>query len=221
MKAVALLAWIFLAGVCSTPSLAQNQCEIASTLDRPAFGFVRRCGEQIRSWALTSTDPRWRLERGYHGVWFTCWTEPSEEEIGLLAKFPDYVGSQRKPCIDEPSISGGFILGDNPSTDPDDELTIMLNDLLSRGLPGPRPPVGCQAFDVSVGGIAGRATCIRAAPTAAIIARFREDRLAFFLIFSQQDKPLDALKEKVQTLLANQFTIERGTGDAALLRWMQ
>ena len=223
MKSSALALIVLVGLTYSTVSLADSRCE-PIYLERWFFGsgagFLEKCGDQLRSWALKPTDVRWREETSHHGFGFTCSIEPSAQELGLLAQFPEYVASQRKPCPDEPEMQGRLLMFLDDSNAPSqEEEAIVWSAFGDPERPNSSlPRTTCPAFDASIGSLSGRATCLS---DTQIIARFRDERLSFLLLFTQENKPLAALKAKVQMILSTQFTIERGTGDASLLRWMR
>ncbi len=227
LKSAAFLVGIFLATILYGPAgSASDSCEPLVSQRRWGAGFLEQCGDQLRSFALVPTDGRWR--DGYydfHGTFsFKCLNEPTAEQLGLLAQFPDYVASQRTPCPDEPEISGSFIDHHEwiaAAKDGEGILRAALRRSFMRDSSFSVPPAVCQPFDLSVGGLFGKATCVENSSSSTIIAGFSDNRVAFTLIFSQQNRPLEALKDQVKEILAHHFKVERGTGDANLLRWIK
>jgi hypothetical protein len=223
MKPVAVLVGLLLAGlVFSEATSADGSCK---PFKYGGAAYLERCGDRIRSFSLKATDERWREMPGAHGIFvFECFDLISAEQLGLLLNFPDYVESQRARCPDEPKIAGSFIPLEEWQSSGKDENALL--DAYHRNywqtlysLPKPTPT--CPLFDVSFGGLAGRATCITFNGEGAVLAAFADDRAAFWVLLTQDGENLEALKKKSHITLANQFAVERGDGDATLLRWIK
>jgi hypothetical protein len=221
MKSSAIILGVLLSGmVFSNARAADDDCKF---IRENAASLLEQCGGQIRSFALIPASKRWRSNPGgFHGGFaFSCVDIPDLAEVPLLERFGER--TKESPCPDEPKISGSFISPEDWEAGSKDGAGILRVALSAPMVMAslPLPTAGCPAFDVSIGGMAGRATCIIDRDWRVIVAGFGEKRIAFVLFFSQQDKSLEMLKDRTKMLLAKQFMIERGTGDAALLRWMK
>jgi len=131
MKAAALLLWVFCASfVSSAVSVSADSCQwvpVPAPVIDPSpvgAGLLERCGDQLRSFALKTADPKWRERRDMHGVfYFTCMNEPKEPS--LLAQFSRDAASMGTPCPDEPGIWGSFISAEKWQRSKKDENSIL------------------------------------------------------------------------------------------------
>ena len=80
----------------------------------------------------------------------------------------------------------------------------------------------CEAFDVQIAGISGRAVCYQSAQLgqSAVVVVAAERDVGFILIFLHPHQDWTMLREKVLHLLPR-FAVGRASGDAALLGWLR
>jgi hypothetical protein len=172
--------------------------------------FLEDCGKQLFSFTL-AYDIRHIATRDQQGRFaFSCPMEPM--------------------CIGEPKVSGFFIEPEGWQKGAKDEKAIF-DAFRSKVVVAwrgsadsgpPMPPSSCPAFDVAVGGLAGRAICYSGVQEkwSTIVAVAADDRVGFVLIFFQPDQDAEQLKSKVLSA-APKFTTTRATGDSGLLGWMR
>jgi hypothetical protein len=167
-------------------------------------GFLEKCGDRINAWRLTLPFKREILGDLHGRIFFHCGIEPM--------------------CEGEPTIGGQFVPHAEWQAGARDEHAIFELAVGSSVQPlPPMPHPACPLFDVSFGGMTGRAVCFGepGVNRSSVIVVAADDRVAFLLRFYQQDKSPDALKEKVVFEWLPRFVIERATGDAALLKWFR
>jgi hypothetical protein len=126
-------------------------------------------------------------------------------------------------CADEPLVGGFFVTPVEWLKNAKDEQAILgiLRDMPWPG--GNRPPIpaaACSVFDVSIGGLNGRAVCFTEEKSSSVLVVAADDHFGFLLHFHRDDEPVAVLKAKVLEMLPR-FEIERATGDVALKRWMR
>jgi hypothetical protein len=84
------------------------------------------------------------------------------------------------------------------------------------------PSLACPIFDVSVGGLPGRAVCFDEAAMKGgnVVVVAADNDVGFLLVFYRQDQSAASLRDKMLELVPR-FKMERVTADIALLRWIQ
>jgi hypothetical protein len=200
----------------AAPGNVLAQTEACRQVRAAPAGFLEQCGNELKSFSLNLSENklhqiRRRAEADLHGRFsFPCAIEPM--------------------CEGEPLIGGVFFAPESWQKSTRDEKAIhqllQSSSLMARRSgqePAPELPASaCPVFDVSVDGVNGRAVCFneQATKTAHVIAVVADDRVGFVLTFSQKDQSANALRDKVIALVPR-FSIERASGDAALLRWMR
>jgi hypothetical protein len=189
----------------SLNALAQDQA--CRPVTASGAGFLVECGNQLYSFNLSLSEPKLGLsgikrEVGFdlHGRFsFACPVEPM--------------------CANEPAVGGSYVAPAGWLSSSRDEQAIfqVLRNMLWPGVSSlPIPSASCPVFDVSIGGMNGRAVCF----DESVVIVAADDRVGFLLYFSQRDKPADVLKNKVLEMLPR-FEIERATGEVGLKRWLR
>jgi hypothetical protein len=190
---------------------ARAQQSICNVVRAQGAGLLEECGDQLHSFFLVLSDLKREVRGDVHGRFaYAC---PME----LM-------------CEGEPVITGFFISPDGWQTGAKDEAAIF-EALRSvplgaiGGQPGAAaqmPSVACPIFDVSVGGVAGRAVCFDEAAMKGgnVVVVAADNDVGFLLVFYRRGQSAAALREKVVDEISR-FKIERATGDVSLLRWMQ
>ena len=193
----------------SSNSLAQDGA--CSPVVSSNAGFLVECGNQLHSYVLTLSESKLSLPsvkrdvaQDFHGRFsFFCPVEPM--------------------CSNEPTVGGFFVAPALWLSSPKDEKAIfsVLRDMpWPGGNPPPAPSASCPVFDVSIGGMKGRAVCAVEGPNEGIVVVAADDRIGFLLYFSQFDKTAGVLKDRVLEMLPR-FEIERATGEVGLKRWLR
>jgi len=199
-----VVAMAVVAGVSmATGALAQQQsgCQL---LRADGAAFVERCGDRLNSFALVLDDISRSVGRDIHGRFgFVC-------PIELM-------------CEDKPEILGWFIDQQSWKQGAQDEWAIA--DLLMKRSWDPPPSVpksSCDAFEVKVADLTGRAVCyeFRDIGLSVILIVAADEKTGFVLIFQQRTSDWMQLRDKALQGLAK-FRIQRASGDAALMRWMK
>lgn len=212
----------------TTASLAQvtPSCRIVRA---DGASILQKCGDTLRSFSLLTSDMRGRVAQDMHGrrFYFACRLAPHSDLLDTLR--------DRKPeesnysCRTEPSISGFFFDPTDWRNSHKDEQAILatlthhphnsgiLNDKISSAL-----KFNCAVFDASVGDLPAKAACLGGSDmkTGAITVIAADDRVGVVLGFSQGDQSAEVFRSQVLEMLSR-FIVERGTGDAALLRWIK
>ena len=178
-----------------------------------AASFLERCGDRLRSFTLSLEDIRRTAGSDLHGrFYFQCPIEPL--------------------CIGEPEISGFFIDAKGWARSARDQQAIVdvLRHALMKdatwGQPGARGSdlleSRCKAFDVQVAGLAGQALCFVAPDlkSSALVVVSADADVGFVLVFQRRDLDWEDLRTQALRTMPR-FSIERASGDAALLRWMK
>ena len=174
-------------------------------------GLLQECGKQLYSFNLSLSEAKLgvsgvKREAGsdMHGRFgFSCTVEPM--------------------CANEPKVGGFFVDSAEWLSSPKDERAIfqvLQNMPWPGGSPPPIPAVSCPVFDVSIGGLDGRAVCISEGKDSTVVIVAAEDRVGFLLHFYQADTPASVLKERVLEMLPR-FGVERATGEVGLKRWLR
>jgi hypothetical protein len=176
-------------------------------------GFVVECGNKLYSFnlslresKLTASGTGREVEHGYHGGFsFSCPVVPI--------------------CPDEPTAGGFFITPSGWLSGARNEQAIFqILEEWGRMRPGgsrpSAPSASCPLFDVSIGGMNGKAVCIDIADGRFVAVVAADERVGLVLVFSQRDKSAVALKDQVLEMLPR-FEIERATGEAGLKRFLR
>jgi hypothetical protein len=208
LAAVALFLWIVVPAEANAQD--QRRCD---KIESYAASFIERCGDRLRSFTLSLKDVRRTTGSDLHGrFYFEC-------SIELL-------------CVSEPEISGWFIDAKSWASSSQDQEAVL--DVLRQasvmgaawGQPGGRgpklPESLCQVFDVQIAGLSGRVVCY-AFPdmkSSALVAISADADVGFVLVFYQRNLDLDDLRKRALSMMSR-LSIERASGDAALLRWMK
>lgn len=180
--------------------------------------ILERCGDRLNSFSLGLSEiglgvseAKRQVSSGWHaGFSFEC-------EVPICAGEP-YIGGffidaarWGKTARDEQAIVDAFR-----------SMPLMAPSFSYRGGAIPPPSSACPLFELSIGGMKGRAVCIEEAeakiPTILLVAS--DERVAFILGFQKRGVSVATLRDKVIEL-SPRFTIERAAGDAALLRWIR
>jgi hypothetical protein len=192
-------------------SKALSQDLACSPVTASGAGFVQECGSQLYAFDLTLLGSKLGLsgikreaKRDFHGRFgFSCPIEPM--------------------CAGEPLVGGFFVEPADWLKSAKDEQAIF-GFLRSMPWPGgnrpPTPVAACPVFDVSIGGLNGRAVCLSEEKSSTVLVVAADDHIGFLLHFSRDDEPVAVLKGKVLEMLPR-FEIHRATGDIALKRWMR
>ena len=181
--------------------------QACSPVTASGAGFVMECGKQLYSFNLSLSESKLSLSgikrevvSDLHGRFaFGCPVEPM--------------------CANEPAVGGSFIAPAGWLSTSRDEQAIfqVLRNMPWPGVSSlPTPSASCPVFDVSIGGMNGRAVCL----DESVVIVAADDRVGFLLYFSQRDKSADVLKNKVLEMLPR-FEIERATGEVGLKRWLR
>ncbi len=190
--------------------------------------ILQKCGDTLRSFSLVTSDMRGRIVSDVHGhrFYFACRLTPNN---GLLEALRGRKSEEvNYSCRTEPSISGFFFDPTDWQSSRKDEqaiLTTLANYPYNSGIISDRGAsalkVNCAAFDTSVGDLPAKATCFGGSGMKmdAIVAIAADDRVGVILSFSQNDQSVEIFRDQVREILSR-FVVERGTGDAALLRWI-
>src|SRR6266436_1218853 len=193
---VAVIISLISAAILPNVSAQQPNCRIVGV---SGASVLEECGDQLNSFTLSLSAIKRQSESDMHGrFYFFCPVEPI--------------------CENEPTIGGFFIAPTNwwtSSKDVQAIFQVMRSIPLSGGQPPPMPSAACPVFDVSIGGMTGRGVCFDEANAkngaVSIVVVAANDRVGFLLSFSEHDKPVSALRDKVLELLPS-FEIERATG---------
>lgn len=207
-RAVAVIACLISVAL-SSNSLAQDGA--CSPLSSSSAGFLVECESKLYSYVLRLSESKLALPsikrevaQDLHGRFsFFCPVEPM--------------------CSNEPTVGGFFVAPAEWLSSSKDEKAIfgvLRNMSWPGGNPPPIPSASCPVFDVSIGGMNGRAVCSVEGSKEGIVVVAADDRIGFLLYFSQFDKTAGALKDKVLEMLPR-FEIERATGEVGLKRWLR
>ena len=198
-----------------TGLVAVSVCASAPAQERPkchlvkagGAGFVQQCGDRLLAFGLALADikripPVGNDPQGWFG--FVCPLEPF--------------------CVDEPEIRGAFFNAEGWQKSDKDAQAVwdVVERRSSLGIRGEPSNSPCDAFDVRIAGIPGRAVCYQSVQPlrSAIVVVAAEDDVGFVLLFLQAGRDSGALREKVMGLLPR-FSVGRASGDAALLGWLR
>jgi hypothetical protein len=206
VRLAVLMAALAAAAITGTHAPAQDtsKCRLVKV---GGAGFVQQCGDRLHAFGLSMPDIRRTAPQGNDPQgWFTfgCPFEPL--------------------CADEPEIRGAFFDAVDWQKSAKDAQAVWdvverRSSLHIRGEPANSP---CEAFDVSIAGLAGRAVCYQSGQPvrSAILVVAADGDIGFILIFLRPEQDWTALRDKVVQLLPR-FTIGRASGDAALLGWLR
>ena len=211
-RAIAVIACLISVASFSK-ALAQDlaQDSTCSPVMASGAGRLQECGKQLYSFNLSLLEPKLGLSgikreagRDLHGRFsFSCTVEPM--------------------CANEPTVGGFFVDPAGWLSSSKDERAIfqvLQNMPWPGGSPPPIPTASCPVFDVSIGGLDGRAVCISEGKDSTVLIVAAEDRVGFLLHIYQADTPASVLKERVLEMLPR-FEIERATGEVGLKRWLR
>ena len=206
--ACALVIGLVSAAVGGSAFADQPACKVIGVL---GASLLQQCGDQLHSFGLDLADIKREVQNDQEGRFtFDC-------PIPLM-------------CEGSPSIGGFFVDADKWKTSAKDAQTVgqimqslpitVENTPLSSAKPA--PAATCAPFDVTIGGVSGKAACFddAATKTATIAMVFADEDVGFLLNFAQKDIAADKLKDSAVAMLSK-FTIERAKGDLGLLRWMR
>jgi hypothetical protein len=206
----AVVASLASATLLSDARAQQPICNVVRVQDA---GLLEDCGNQLRSFFLILSDLKREVSGDFHGHFaYRC-------SVELM-------------CDGESTITGFYISPDGWQASAKDEAAIFQAlqstpiGATGQGRPGgpepQMPSVACPIFDVSVGGLAGRAVCFDEAAMKGgnVVVVAADNDVGFLLVFYRSDQSAAVLREKVVDVISR-FKIERATGDVSLLRWMQ
>ena len=214
-QAIAVIA-VLISVAAFSKALAQDpDCRLVMA---SGAGFVVECGKQLYSYNLSlsqSSGTRREVRRDIHGRFtFLCPADP---------KCRTLLCEVESNCENEPTVGGSFVAPAEWLSSSKDEQAILQ---VFRNMPWPggdRPPTpsaSCPVFDVSVGGLNGRAVCFSEGKGSTVLVVAANDNVGFLLWFAQDDKPAPVLKSKMLEMLPR-FEIERATGEIGLKRWIR
>jgi hypothetical protein len=170
-------------------------------------GFVQQCGDRLHAFGLSLTDIKRMPPAGNDPQgWFSfgCPFEPF--------------------CVDEPEIRGAFFDAETWQKSAKDAQAVwdVVERRSSLRIRGELSNSPCEAFDVQIAGISGRAICYQSAQPvrSAIVVVAAERDVGLILIFLNPHQDSTTLREKVLRLLPR-FAVGRASGDAALLGWLR
>jgi hypothetical protein len=176
---------------------AGSACQILRIV---TASILERCGERLRSLTLSINEIRYAAR-------------PLDQTTFLL-------GCPIEPmCADEPHIIGWFMTpGPWQASDRGEP---EVSEVLRSRPQAPSFPV-CEAFDVKVADLAGRAVCYQFPDTgmAAIGVVVADDQTGLVLVFEKKTPDWAALRDQVLEKLPL-FQARRASGDAGLIRWMK
>lgn len=204
MRLPVIVIAVLMSAIMLTSGYAQEPgCRIVS-VNGPSY--LETCGTRLLSFSLGLRDWKRTLEH-YHGAfYFVCPVEPM--------------------CEGEPTLSGFLTEPEVWRNSAQDERAIY--EVLSRfprdpvRPPGPMPEVVCPVYDISVGGLAGRAVCFHQLESKSNIIGIvaADDHDGVVLLFALPDKSAAVLRDKVSDMVSR-LEIEHATGDVALLKWIR
>ena len=206
-RAIAVIACLISAASFSKAFAEDSTC---TPVMASGAGLLQECGKQLYSFNLSLLEAKLgasgiKREAGsdFHGRFsFLCAVEPM--------------------CANEPTVGGFFVAPAGWLSSSKDEQAIfqvLRNIPWPGGSPPPIPSATCPVFDVSIGGLDGRAVCFGEGKVSTVLIVAAEDRFGFLLHFSQADEPAAVLKERVLEMLPR-FQIERATGEVGLKKWL-
>jgi hypothetical protein len=193
----------------SSKALAQDPA--CNPVSASGAGFVVECGKQLYSYNLGLTESK---------------LSPSgiKREVGLDLHGRFAFSCPVVPmCANEPTVGGFFITPAewlSSSKDAQAIFQVLRKRPWPGGNPPPIPSASCPVFDVSIGGLNGRAVCLSEGKGSIILVVTADDRVGFLLHFFQDDKPAAVLKDKVLEMLPR-FEIERASGEVGLKRFLR
>jgi hypothetical protein len=203
-RAIAVIACLISVAL-SLKALAQDST--CNPVTSSGAGFLVECGKQLHSYNLSLSESKLGLSGAKREV-----------RLDLHGRFAFFCPVETM-CANEPTV-GGFFLAPagwlSSSKDEQAIFQVLRNMPWPGGSPPPIPSASCPVFDVSIGGMNGRAVCF----DESVVIVAADDRVGFLLLFSQRDKPAAVLKDKVLEMLPR-FEIERATGEVGLKRWLR
>ena len=217
-------------GVVTASAEQVGECKVVRM---EGAGFLKHCGDRLQLWHLKSSDERWRSGLDLHGRFsFECFILPSKRPLGLTIY--DILRSQATTgdmprCPDQQNVGGFFFDStqwQKSSKDASDIKAALLKMPLLQAYSDmseqPATEVTCQAFDITVGDITARAACFRFSEVKGDFGVMVLTDAENSLVLTYRDNELlaDDLKNSFVKFVQS-LTIERASGDAALLRWIQ
>jgi hypothetical protein len=172
-------------------------------------GMLLQCGPVLRSFVLSLEDIRREVGNEADGRFvFHC-------PFAMM-------------CRGDPSIDGWFIDQQAWLEGRRDAaaLAAVLADATQPQDGGAKPPVErpsatCEAFDVTLAGLPGKAGCFRLSATQQAVAVVAADQdIGLMLLFSAAGGDAQGLRDWVSAKLPH-FSLARAEGDARLLRWIR
>src|SRR5262249_14491491 len=152
-RAIAVIACLIAVALSSKAVAQDTACRLAAA---SGAGFVQECGKQLYSFNLSLSESK----LGASGIK----REAKLDEHGRFS-FPCPIEPM---CANEPRVGGFFVAPAGWLNSSKDEYAVVQVSLLSMpwGMPNtdgnhsPLPSVTCPVFDVSIGGLNGRAVCL-------------------------------------------------------------
>ena len=208
-----LLGFAALVALAAPAAAAAEDREVCDVTRAHPAGLLVKCGAQIKSVVLSYDDIRRQLRSDPQGVFhYVC---PIEEM-----------------CESEPRISGWMI--DHARWQNTEHSDASIFELLRqppiilRRAAKPLDAAGdplkstCGVLELELAGLPAQAVCydFGESNSTSIVAVAANHEIGFVVLFNQHNVDAAALQEKVRTLLPR-FKLERASGDADLLRWLQ
>jgi|GEM_PF-5710465 len=215
--AAAVIIGLIAAAFLSNASAKASPCQIVRA---SGASLLEVCGDRLNAFRLSLAETK----LGASGVT----RQVSSDMHGYFS----FLCPVQPICSHEPALRGFFISAEQWQKTSKDEKAIQ-QVLLGRpmmaistsgrgGSAKEALTASCPAFDVSVNSMVGKAGCFSYSKTSETFVAMvvADDRVAFVLTSSFPDQPASDLEHQVRQLMPR-LKIERATGDAALLEWMQ
>ena len=201
--AAAVVAYLISAFALSDAFAQEPACQLVRA---QGASFVLNCGTQLNAFRLVLLETK----LGSSGM--------RRETLGDMEGRFSFLCPMEPICGHEPVIGGFFISAEQWNKSSKDEQAIYQASM--RGVPQPQvSPATCSMFDVVVGGMPGRGTCLGVKGGNIVIIVAADDRVGLLLHF-QNDRSASELRDQVIEIMPR-FKIERATGDSALLEWFR
>ena len=196
-------------------------------------GVLKQCGDRLQLWNLKPLDERWRAGQDLHGRFsFECFILPSKRppDVTIYDMLRSQAATGDMPrCPDQLSVGGFFFDAGEWQKGPKDENAIQAalfqmplgSGVWTNELKHSIRSI-CPAFDITIGGVNARAACFELSDLKQnmIAMAVVDEDTSLVLTFLKDDLTADALKSSFLDFV-RLLTIERASGDAALLRWLQ